>query len=187
VFPEGKRNSEIYQIRKAGVDVAQNLEVLFAELTHHTPAKSTTLNVGGRKLIVPRAERGVVFFSFNDLCKQALGAADYIAISKVFHTVFLSDIPIMEDKDREEAKRFITLVDELYNHKVKLICSAAAEPSKLFGGGVQKHEWFDEVTGKHMGTIWRGEEERFMFNRAVSRLIEMQSEEYLETPHRKEA
>jgi cell division protein ZapE len=107
------------------------------------------VNAGGRKVFVPRAERGVAFFTFEELCKQvrsnnsphaspslppvsvdvlshvliwirlqALGAADYIAISKEFHTVIVSGIPKMEDRHREQAKRFITLVDELYNHKV---------------------------------------------------------------------
>jgi predicted ATPase len=118
---------------------------------------------------------------------QALGAADYIAISKEFHTVIVSGIPKMEDRHREQAKRFITLVDELYNHKVKMICSAAAEPRQLFAGGVEKREWFDDATGKSVGTIWQGEEERFMFNRTVSRLIEMQSDDYLQSPHKKDA
>lgn len=182
----GNQNINIYQVEKPGVDVANNLETLFGELTHHVPAKSINISVGGRKLFVPRAERGVAFFSFSDLCKQALGAADYIAISQEFHTVIVSGIPKMEDRHREEAKRFITLIDELYNHKVKMICSAAAEPRQLFAGGVEKREWFDESTGKSVGTIWQGEEERFMFNRTVSRLIEMQSDDYLQSPHKKE-
>lgn len=183
----GNQNINIYQVEKPGVDVANNLETLFGELTHHVPAKSINISVGGRKLFVPRAERGVAFFSFSDLCKQALGAADYIAISQEFHTVIVSRIPKMEDRHREEAKRFITLIDELYNHKVKMICSAAAEPRQLFAGGVEKREWFDESTGKSVGTIWQGEEERFMFNRTVSRLIEMQSDDYLQSPHKKES
>jgi predicted ATPase len=184
----GQQNIQVYKVFQSGqeAEAEQHLNKIFGELTHNKPPKSMVLPVGGRKLFVSRAERGVAFFTFNELCKQALGAADYIALSKEFHTVVLDGIPRMTANNREEARRFITLIDELYNHKVKLICTAAAGPDQLFEGGVEKREMYDMVTGALMGTIWHGEEERFMFNRAVSRLTEMQSAQYLQTPHKKD-
>ncbi|KAL6048432.1 Lactation elevated protein 1 [Balamuthia mandrillaris] len=173
-----------------GSEAEQRMERAFAELTHHQQAHTMQLSVagGGRKLRVPKTARGVAWFSFNDLCKQNLGAADYIALSEAFHTVLLSGIPKMNRQSVTEARRFITLIDELYNHKVKLLCSAYAEPAHLFEGGDEKdlegREVFDDATGRHMGTIWHGKEEQFAFQRAVSRLIEMQSEEYLKIPHK---
>ncbi len=116
---------------------------------------------GGRTLFVPKAVKGVAVFSFARLCRRPMGAADYLAMARRYHTVFIVGIPIMGPENRNEAARFVTLIDALYEYKVKLIASADAEPAALYpvGDGV------------------------FEFERTVSRLMEMQSHEYLALGH----
>jgi len=123
---------------------------------------SETLAIpGGRSLFVPKSLKGVAVFSFTRLCRQPLGAADYLAIARAYHTVFVVGIPVMGPEKRNEAARFITLIDALYEWKVKLIAAADAEPAALYPEG-------DGV---------------FEFGRTVSRLMEMQSLEYLALGH----
>eukprot|EP00002_Diphylleia_rotans_P038413 TRINITY_DN8739_c0_g1_i1.p1 TRINITY_DN8739_c0_g1~~TRINITY_DN8739_c0_g1_i1.p1 ORF type:complete len:482 (+),score=85.87 TRINITY_DN8739_c0_g1_i1:49-1494(+) len=173
-------------------------------------APSTTLEVMmNRTVNVPHAANGVAYFTFDHLCKNPLGAADYMAISRNFHTVFLDEIPKMTVFQKNEARRFITLLDELYQHKVKLICGADAQPDSLFVNEVSldvsdisqaEREMLDEMstrqgitpsnsssqassnsaTKMQMGSMFTGEDEVFAFARAVSRLTEMQTQEYLE-------
>jgi len=133
----------------------------FAQLTDGAAGGATTLGVQGRALTVPRAAKGVARFGFAELCERALGAADYIAIATHFHTVILAEIPLMTPEQRNEARRFMTLIDALYEHKTNLICAAAEAPDKLYvrGDGVRE------------------------FKRTASRLIEMQSLAYLARPH----
>ncbi len=116
---------------------------------------------GGRTLFVPKSLKGVAVFSFARLCRQPLGAADYLAIARHFHTVFIVGIPVLGPENRNEAARFVTLIDTLYEHKVKLIAAADAEPAALYpvGDGV------------------------FEFERTVSRLMEMQSAAYMALGH----
>ncbi len=116
---------------------------------------------GGRTLFVPKAVKGVAVFSFTRLCRQPLGAADYLAVARKFHTVILVGIPRMGPENRNEAARFVTLIDELYEHKVKLLAAADAEPAALYPAG----------------------DGAFEFERTVSRLIEMQSADYLAQGH----
>ena len=115
---------------------------------------------------VPEAAAGVARFAFADLCASPLGAADYLAVAQAFHTVILDDIPRMGFERRNEAKRFIILIDTLYDTRVKLLASADAEAPELYGA----------ETGR----------EAFEFDRTASRLIEMRSEEYLALPHGRE-
>ncbi len=115
----------------------------------------------GRSLFVPKSLKGVGVFSFNRLCRKPLGAADYLAIARRFHTVFLVGIPVMGPESRNEATRFITLIDALYEFKVKLIAAADAEPAGLYVQG----------------------DNAFEFDRTVSRLMEMQSTDYLALGH----
>jgi cell division protein ZapE len=128
---------------------------------------SATLDVGvGRTLFVPKSLKGVAVFSFKRLCVEARGAPDYLAIARKYHTVFVVAIPLLGPDRRNETMRFITLIDALYEHKVKLIATAAAEPAALY----------DHSRG--------GDEEgRFAFDRTVSRLMEMQSRDYLALGH----
>lgn len=144
----------------------------FFRLTDYPPedslhVPSAELDVGGgRMLHVPKSLKGVGVFSFKRLCGEARGAADYLAIARHFHTVIVVAIPRLGPDLRNETARFITLIDALYENKVKLIATAAAEPAELY-------DW----SGK-------GDEEgRFMFDRTVSRLMEMQSEDYLALGH----
>jgi cell division protein ZapE len=116
---------------------------------------------GGRTLHVPKSLKGVAVFSFKRLCGEARGAADYLAIARRYHTVIIVGIPVMTADMRNEAARFVTLVDALYEHKVKLLAAADAEPAGLYPSGD--------------GT--------FEFQRTISRLEEMRSAEYLAQGH----
>lgn len=126
----------------------------------HVPTEELAI-AGGRTLHVPKSLKGVAVFSFRRLCGEPRGAADYLAIARRFHTVFIVGIPRMGPENRNEAARFVTLIDALYEYKVKLIASAAAEPGSLYVAG----------------------DGAFEFERTVSRLIEMRSESYLELGH----
>jgi cell division protein ZapE len=116
---------------------------------------------GGRTLHVPKSLKGVAVFSFKRLCGQARGAADYLAISRRYHTVIIVGIPVMAPEMRNEAARFVTLIDALYEHKVKLLAAADAEPAGLCPAG----------------------DGNFEFQRTVSRLEEMRSAGYLALGH----
>ncbi len=147
----------------ADAEARAALDDAFRRLTNGAPAAPTTLTVKSRTVPVPRAAAGVARFHFSDLCDKPLGASDYLAVAGAFHTVILDEIPVMDMARRNEAKRFITLVDTLYDNHVKLLASAETE-----------------ATG-----IYRAEEgrEAFEFDRTVSRLIEMRSTDYLALPH----
>ena len=126
----------------------------------HVPSEE--LDVGaGRTLHVPKSLKGVAVFSFKKLCGAARGAADYLAVARRYHTVILVGIPVMGREMRNEAARFVTLVDALYEHRVKLLAAADAEPAGLYPVG----------------------DGNFEFQRTVSRLEEMQSADYLEEGH----
>jgi len=113
--------------------------------------------------LVIAAAHGVARFSFSDLCERPHAAPDFLAIARAFHTVLIDDAPIMDFTRRNEARRFVWLIDALYDAHVKVLMSAAAEPTGLY-------------------TAKEGQES-FEFQRAASRLIEMRSREYLELPH----
>jgi cell division protein ZapE len=125
--------------------------------------RPASLTVKGRTLIVPRAAVGAARFSFTELCERPLGASDYLALARAYHTLVIDRIPVMDFAQRNEARRFVTLIDALYDHGVKLVASAAAEPDRLYLA--------DE--GK----------EAFEFRRTASRLVEMRSKDYLAQPH----
>jgi cell division protein ZapE len=123
---------------------------------------SEDIDVGaGRTLHVPKSLKGVAVFSFRRLCGEPRGAADYLAIARRYHTVIIVGIPVMGPEMRNEAARFVTLIDALYEHKVKLLAAADAEPAGLYPSG----------------------EGGFEFQRTASRLEEMRSAEYLAEGH----
>ena len=116
---------------------------------------------GARMLHVPKSLKGVAVFSFRRLCGEARGAADYLAVARRYHTVILVGIPVLGPERRNEAARFVTLIDALYGHKVKLLAAADAAPGELYPAG----------------------DGAFEFQRTVSRLMEMQSRDYLAAGH----
>ncbi len=147
----------------ANADADAALGKAFASLSGKSAGRPGTIRVKGRTVAVPEEAGGVARFSFADLCAKPLGASDYRAIAGAFHTLILSGIPVMDQAQRNEAKRFITLIDTLYDARVKLIASAQAEAPNLY-------------------TAEDGRE-AFEFERTVSRLIEMRSDDYLGQPH----
>jgi cell division protein ZapE len=141
----------------------QALDKAFLRLTGGSAIRPVTLTVMGRELIVPQASDGVARFDFDRLCNTALGAGDYLAIATNFHTLVLDGIPRLSPENYDQARRFIVLVDTLYDQRVKLIASADAAPDQLYQHG----------------------ENARMFERTASRLDEMQSEEWLGLAHLK--
>ncbi len=134
---------------------------IWEKLTGGAPSQKLKLEVQGRTLVVEKQAHGVAWLTFGELCVRPLGAADYLTLAKVFHTILLQGIPALTPESRNEAKRFVTLIDALYDHRVKLIATAETAP--------------DDIYPKGDGT--------FEFARTVSRLVEMQSEQYLALAH----
>lgn len=150
----------VYHAPLNGVS-AQAMEDAWGRLTTGVKPAPCTVEVKGRKVPVPRAAMGIARFHFDDLCRQPLGAADYLKIARSFHTLLVDEIPQMGPESRNEAKRFVTLIDALYENKTKLVCSAQAVPDDLYPAG----------------------DGSFEFERTASRLIEMQSEAYMAAGH----
>ncbi|MES2682522.1 MAG: cell division protein ZapE [Pseudomonadota bacterium] len=125
-------------------------------------SEGVTLTIHGRELISRRHAEGVVWFDFSELCEGPRGAADYIELARTHHTLMLSHIPVLTVNEENEARRFITLIDELYDRNVKMVLAADAGIDKLY----------------------RGDRLLFEFERTKSRLIEMRTLEYLQRPHR---
>ncbi|MEP2235013.1 MAG: cell division protein ZapE [Alteripontixanthobacter sp.] len=149
-----------------GEEATAQVREAFFRLTDYSPddaenVPSAELDVGGRTLHVPKALKGVAVFSFKRLCGEARGAPDYLAIARAFHTVILVGIPQMGPDMRNEAARFVTLIDALYEQRVKLFATAEVEPGDLYKAG----------------------DGAFEFERTESRLIEMRSEEYMALGH----
>ncbi|MBX9701260.1 MAG: cell division protein ZapE, partial [Acetobacteraceae bacterium] len=137
------------------------LDRAFAELTGVERGEPMRLPVLGRWIELPEAARGVARADFETLCGRPLGPADYLALATHLHTLVLDGIPRLGPENFDKARRFITLVDTLYEHRCKLVASAEAMPDMLYERG----------------------ENAAMFERTASRLIEMQSQEYLALPH----
>jgi len=137
------------------------LDKAFAELTEGAAAAPDSVVYKGREIPVPLAARGVARFSFADLCERPLGPGDYLAIAGLYHTLVLSGVPQLSGDKRNEARRFMTLIDALYEHRVKLVVSAEAPPERLYPSGDGAVE----------------------FQRTVSRLQEMRSADYMDKAH----
>ncbi|PIA65637.1 hypothetical protein AQUCO_00100860v1 [Aquilegia coerulea] len=185
-------------------------EKMWSEITNQTGGgiTSNTISVmfGSRVLEVPESCNGIARFSFEYLCGRPVGAADYIALARNYHTVFISDIPAMSMRIRDKARRFITLIDELYNYHCRLFCTAATSIDDLFQGtdegalfDLESFQFETETEGAKLRrdvlaegnvssvgapseivSLLSGQEEMFAFRRAVSRLIEMQTPLYLD-------
>ncbi|MBV9349034.1 MAG: AFG1 family ATPase [Pseudolabrys sp.] len=139
------------------------LDETWRRLTGGHASAPCDLTVKGHVVHVPQQARGVARFNFADLCAKPLGASDYLRLAHEFHTVLIDHIPIMDYERRNEAKRFIILIDTLYDHAVKLVASAAAEPDALY----RADEGYEAKE----------------FKRTASRLHEMRSQSYLGLPH----
>ena len=143
------------------------LDAAFLALTGHDRGEPLEIELLGRHLDVPQAIDGVARFDFDALCRRPLGASDYLKIAQRFHTIIIDRIPALAESERNEAKRFIILIDALYDMRVKLVASAAGEPNTLYAG----------ADGA----------EAFEFARTASRLYEMRSADYLALPHGRES
>ena len=147
----------------ADADATAKLDATWARLTGGAKGQPRDIAIKGRILHVPRADHHVARFSFADLCQQPLAASDYLRLAHEYHTIMIDHVPVMGLAERNEAKRFTNLIDALYDNGVKLMASAAAEPTELYRAdqGIEAME----------------------FQRTASRLIEMGSESYLARPH----
>jgi cell division protein ZapE len=144
-------------------DAATALDTAWGKMTGHAPCKPRDISIKGRILHVPCSANGVARFSFPDICEKPLAASDYLRLAHDYHTILIDRIPVMDYPERNAAKRFIALIDTLYDNAVKLMASAAADPVSLYLAteGAEANE----------------------FKRTASRLIEMSSESYLALPH----
>lgn len=159
--PSDYRYLQLRSLQKtyhAGAGAVAFIEEVLEHLNARGEPKYDLLVVQGRSLNFMLYGDGIGRFTFRELCEQPLGAADYLALANRLDTVILTDIPMLPPEKRNEAKRFVTLVDTLYERKIKLICTAASEPEKIYAEG----------------------DGSFEFARTVSRLVEMQSSNYLE-------
>jgi len=141
------------------------MDALWRSILGPAPEGPETLPFRGRSIAVPRAGGGAARFAFADLCSRPLGAADFLAIAARYHTVMVDGVPVMAAAERNEAKRFILLVDTLYDAHRRVVVSAAAPANALYRAP--------------SGT------EAFEFDRTVSRLIEMRSDAYLAEAERR--
>jgi cell division protein ZapE len=147
----------------ADAAAAAALDKAWVKMTGNAPCKPRDISVKGRVLHVPCSAHGVARFSFADICEEPLAASDYLRLARDYHTIMIDRVPVMDYADRNAAKRFITLIDTLYDNGVKLMASAEADPLSLYVAteGNEANE----------------------FKRTSSRLIEMSSKSYLARPH----
>lgn len=139
-----------------------NMDHLFETLTDHARLSGTGIEIDGRRLPITRADARNAFLTFDVLCRENRGAADYLALAAAFENIFVDGVPSMDDDLRNEARRFMTLVDTLYDKKKVLVVRAGARPENLYAGSANAFEW----------------------QRTVSRLLEMQSPEWFNRPSR---
>jgi cell division protein ZapE len=154
------RNFDVY-LTPLGAWASAKLDEAFRALAAGADGEPRVLRTQGRDVEIPRAAPGVAMAHYLDWCAKPMGAADFICIAENFHTVIMADIPKMGPDSQDKAARFVTMIDEFYERKVKFICSAATAPGGLYVDG----------------------DGAFEFQRTVSRLMEMQSPEYLTLDH----
>jgi cell division protein ZapE len=154
------RKFDLY-LTPLGAWATAKLDEAFRALADGADGEPRILRTQGRDVEVPRAAPGVAMAHYTDWCARPMGAADFLCIADHFHTVILAEIPRMGPENRDKAARFVTMIDAFYERKVKFICSAAAPPDRLYVEG----------------------EGAFEFQRTVSRLMEMQSPQYLTLDH----
>lgn len=167
---DGKTDYRLEHMRQLDVylypdnaEARAKLESAFDKLTHGARPHAATIPVQGRDIAVPKAAQGVALVQFRDVCDRPLGPADYLELARRFHTLIIPGIPQMGPDNKDQARRFVTLIDAMYEGHVKLICSADVGPMELYQKG----------------------EGSFEFERTASRLVEMQSASYMELKHEK--
>ncbi|XP_011503008.1 PREDICTED: putative ATPase N2B [Ceratosolen solmsi marchali] len=174
-----------------GQEADKEIEKIFKYLCsmENDTVRSRLFNIKGRNVLFNKTCGQVMDSTFEELCDRPLGASDYIQICQAFHTVIIRDVPQLNFKLKSQARRFITLIDTLYDNKVRVVVSATAPYNKLFVSEGEE-EYTDEKrmlmddlkishgTDDHKSNIFTGEEELFAFDRTVSRLAEMQTTEY---------
>lgn len=179
---------------KAKSNVDAEMDKAFRELAakqYDTVIKPATLRVMSRTLVFPKTCGTLLDTDFDSLCRQPLGAVDYLAIAKEFDVVFIRGIPVMTMKDKSPARRFITLIDTFYDAKVRVVCGAEDYPEKLFTSHgdstlkeasamrlLQDDLKIGDKCDDKVSSIFTGEEELFAWDRTVSRLTEMQTAQY---------
>lgn len=156
-----KLQGEPVYLTPANASSEAELDRIFQRLTDDAVVRPDAISFKGRTIKIPAAASGVARCCFDDLCRMPLGPGDYLAIADRYRAIVISDIPVMDNDMRNEARRFMTLIDTLYDKRVNLIASAEAPPHALYDGD----DW------------------RFEFERTVSRLVEMQSTDYIRGPH----
>ena len=165
----GGTDYRLRQLAQAGIyldsaapDTRPRLEALFSELAGKGTQAGGSIQIEGRPIEVVRAGHGAVWFKFSDLCDGPRSQDDYIEIAREFQSVLVSDVPVLDSRREDPARRFVALIDEFYDRNVKLVVAAAAPPLELY----------------------RGTRLTQIFERTASRLIEMQSTAYLAREHR---
>ncbi|TWG97978.1 cell division protein ZapE [Mesorhizobium sp. J18] len=143
-----------------GADTDRMMDEAWRAATEGHDIRPAEISVKGREIVVPAAAGRAARFSFHDLCGQPHGARDYMAIAEAYDTIFIDHVPVMDEAQRNEAKRFILLIDTLYDSRAHLVLSAEAAPEKLYTG--------------------RSGTEAFEFQRTASRLFEMQSRDWVD-------
>jgi cell division protein ZapE len=166
---DGGVDYRLRQLKKATIylpvgatDTQKRLEELFDDLSDEDVETDGTITINHRKIKVLRESENVIWFDFAALCEGPRSPTDYIAIASEYQSVIISNVPVLHDTADNAARRFISVIDEFYDRGVNVVISAAAEP----------------------GELYKGEKLKFEFQRTSSRLIEMQSEEYLSRAHR---
>ncbi|MCZ2203528.1 cell division protein ZapE [Bartonella sp. A05] len=155
-----KSNPQRVYTTSLGVEAKENMDHAWALVLQDQKEESDDISVRGRIIHIPRSGAGCVRFDYQDLCTKPLAVAEYLALGERYHTFFIDNVPVMDDAHRNETKRFILLVDVLYERHARLFMSAAANIEELYKGHSQTTETFE-------------------FQRTQSRLFEMQSQEYL--------
>ena len=143
-----------------GPDTERRMNEAWDAVSHGLPEAAAEVTVKGRHVPVPKAAGSSARFSFADLCEKPLAARDYLAIAARYDTIFVDHVPVLAEARRNEAKRFILLIDTLYDNQARLVMSADAPPREIYQG--------------KRGT------EAFEFERTASRLMEMQSHDWLD-------
>ncbi|KAK6730923.1 hypothetical protein RB195_007412 [Necator americanus] len=189
----GSGDSESFFVRSEHCDVNQQCDRVFKQLVAQETdtIRSKVLNILGRNVEVKKCCGGVADIEFADWCERPCGAADYLVLSRVFHTIILRNVPVLTRSKLSEARRFITMIDTFYDQKVRLVVSADAPIDKVFQLAVEEvldlsdsqRTLMDDLDVEEDGdsaraNVFSGEEETFAYDRTVSRLFEMQNSQY---------